>query len=766
MAGRTGLRWLVRRDPGLVATRKAARVAVVATVAFMLCRYGLGSPTAATYAAFGAIGFGVLSQVVGTPRERTRALVSCFVTGTVLLTIGTLLAGSTGAATAGMLVVGVVVAFLPIGGPRPAGVANGLQLLYILPSFPPFAPDTLPARVLGLAVGMGLLALADRLLWPARPLESYASRAAGAARALADLLDAVTRDGAPDLPARHAAAAHAVGRLKLSATPWEERPTGPAAGDRALAHLGAALRSVQGRVEALLSAGEKAGEKAGERATEGAGRGTAESAARSTPNHTGERAAGAVPGDAVAALSTTAASLRRMSAALRGDGTPPDVSLLDDARAAYTERRLAAIATIHGAESAVDHARSAVAVAQVLAETRIAVASARVVADPRDRTGVPDDLGWWATAPVAVLWRRRIRAHLSPRSVYLQNAVRLGLGLALARLVAGAFDLSHGLWVLLATLTLMRTSVTSTRATLLPAVAGTAAGAVVAAGLLEVVGPDRVVYALLFPVLCVVSVLAGQLVGMVAGQACFTVLVAVLFAQLAPAAPSLAGVRLLDVAVGAVIGIAVGAAVWPAGGGGEVRRDTAEALDAVAHLLQATAAWLTGRGTRDDLVERLRVSDHQLLYFEADFLQYRTERRRRHGEDVDWFTVLGVVHRTMRAIRSALDDTDSPERAPTAPWPDLLARLDHDARALADGYTAVARALTVHQVPDAVLAIPADFVDRALRAVAGSPDRREHPRDTLRLVDAWGRLGWSADDLSALGVVLAPAAARRRPQPA
>ena len=55
---------------------------MVATVVFMVCRYGFGSPVAATYAVFGAIGFGVLSQVVGTPRQRTRTLVGCLVAGT------------------------------------------------------------------------------------------------------------------------------------------------------------------------------------------------------------------------------------------------------------------------------------------------------------------------------------------------------------------------------------------------------------------------------------------------------------------------------------------------------------------------------------------------------------------------------------------------------------------------------------------------------------------------------------------------------------
>lgn len=730
MAGRRGLRWLLRRDPGLTATRRAVRVAVVATVAFMVCRYGLDSTTAAIYAAFGAIGFGVLSQVVGTPRERTRTLVASFVAGTVLLAVGTLLAGSTIAASVGMLVVGIVVAFLPIGGARPAGVANGLQLLYILPSFPPFAPETLPERVLGLALGMGLLALADRVLWPPRPIESYACRAAAAARALADLLDALAT-GAPDVAARRAASAHAVGRLKFLATPWEVRPTGPGPKDRGLGHLGAALRAAQGRAEVLLAADAR-----------GVG----------------------VPDEATRPLAATATALRHTAVALRGAGPVPDAAAIDAARADYTERRLTVVATLLDGDEAVAHSRSAVAVGQVLSAAHVAVQAAAVVVDPQGRTRAPDDLAWWTSAPLVELWTRRIRVHLSLRSVYLQNAVRLGIGLAIARLVAGGLELSHGLWVLLATLTLMRTSVTSTRATLLPAIVGTAAGAVVAAGLLEVVGTQTAVYAALFPVLCVASVLAGQLIGMIAAQACFTVLVAVLFAQLAPAGPSLAGVRLLDVAVGAVVGIAVGAAVWPAGGHGEVRRDAARSLHALSGLITAMVAWTTGTGRRADLLERLHENDRELLFLEADFLQYRAERRRRHEDDVDWFTVLGVAHRTIRTVRSALDD-DTDDR--TVPWPDLLAQLDRDATALAEGYAAVGRAVAEGRPPSVVLPIPADFLDRALHAIADAPGRREHPRETLLLVDAWGRLGWSADDLAALGVVLAPVTvAGRRPLPA
>jgi hypothetical protein len=50
-----------------------------------------------------------------------------------------------------------------------------------------------------------------------------------------------------------------------------------------------------------------------------------------------------------------------------------------------------------------------------------------------------------------------------------------------------------------------------------------------------------------------------------------------------------------------------------------------------------------------------------------------------------------------------------------------------------------------------------DFLDAAFRAIADAPGRRDHPARVLRLVDAWGWLGWLADDLTTLGVLVAPA---------
>jgi uncharacterized membrane protein YccC len=95
---------------------------------------------------------------------------------------------------------------------------------------------------------------------------------------------------------------------------------------------------------------------------------------------------------------------------------------------------------------------------------------------------------WYASRSTPSLWFMRFRGHFTPRSVFFQNAIRLAVGLAAARLIAGVLDLSHGFWMLLATLTLMRTSVAMTRAAVVPAFLGTAGGGLVAGLVLALAG--------------------------------------------------------------------------------------------------------------------------------------------------------------------------------------------------------------------------------------------------------------------------------------
>ena len=139
---------------------------VTAIVAFYGCRYGLGDPTMALYAVFAVLAFSLFSQTSGAPAVRTRTLLACLAFGLVDVTIATYAAVNTGVAVAAMFVFGFLVSFAGVCGVRVSEVSTGLQLLFILPSLPPFDPGSLGSRLIGLMVGMVLLIVADRVLLP------------------------------------------------------------------------------------------------------------------------------------------------------------------------------------------------------------------------------------------------------------------------------------------------------------------------------------------------------------------------------------------------------------------------------------------------------------------------------------------------------------------------------------------------------------------------------------------------------------------------
>jgi len=247
-----------RRTVELGAVRRAARVAIAACVAFYTCQYLLGASVTALYALFTVIALGALSDVQGSPRQRAHAYLGAVAAGLPLVTLGTYAAVSTWVAAAGMLAVGFAVAYSGVGGPRVAGVANGLQLFYVLPCFPPFAPDTLGQRLAGLVVGGLLLAAVDRWLWPVTPPAPPGTRLAKAAGQLAEYaahLDAGLRAPAGSVGASGLAAPTTVeaaaATLRLTQLPTAERPLGPGIRDRSLLAAGNATRTAATRLATL-----------------------------------------------------------------------------------------------------------------------------------------------------------------------------------------------------------------------------------------------------------------------------------------------------------------------------------------------------------------------------------------------------------------------------------------------------------------------------------------------------------------------------------
>ncbi len=192
-------------------------------------------------------------------------------------------------------------------------------------------------------------------------------------------------------------------------------------------------------------------------------------------------------------------------------------------------------------------------------------------------------------------WRRRLQANLTPSSVLLRTSLRIGLGLGAARALEGVLDLQHGFWVVFATLSVLRTTPGRTGATALQALAGTVLGALVATVIVLTLEADATAYAVVLPFAVFAGVAAGS-VGLVAGQAAFTVMIVVLFNLAKPGAWELPLLRVEDVAIGAATGIAIGLAIWPRGARAQVRRALAELVRAATALAAGVArAPLGGR---------------------------------------------------------------------------------------------------------------------------------------------------------------------------
>jgi Fusaric acid resistance protein-like len=728
--------------------RRAGRATLVACGVFYVFRYGLGEPMAATYGLFGAVALGAFAQVSGAPAVRVRTLLTALPVGWLLVTAGTLLAGWDVAAALGMLVLGFLVSYAGVGGPRVAGVVNGLQLLYILACFPPYAPGTLPGRLLGLTTAVLALALAELVLWPGPVPERYERRLGAAVAALggrlrdeSDALVGRGTDRGASAPTGVAAVAEQMDGLKPSRLPSELRPASAGRRDTALAHATGTARYTAARAADLVATDVTAPDPT---ATDPAGRGL--------------RAAAGV------LLGRTADAVDRAAAWLSRGGPAPDAGLIPQAitefRATRTstppgglhpdQLRLGSIAlsVADGAAVMVTALRIASGAPTTAALT--AVPAATVTTVPAMDVPVPTVQSgsgsfWYANRSSPALWWHRLREHLTPRSVYFQGALRLALALAFARLLAGVLDLAHGFWVLLATLTVLRASAAATRAVLWPSLVGTVIGAGLAGLLLSLVsGPTF--YVVMLPVLMLVGFAAGPLLGQVVGQALFTLVIATVFAQLEPPGWQLAEVRLLDVALGGAIGVLIGLCAWPRGGAGEMHRASGNFLADCAASIRITVAALTGsppevgpdpapnqgratpgravpaRGPvsataepvaadtagdhaaahhnlagpalgRPSAAEQLALTRHDGQLADASFGLYQSETRRLYAPSLDWQATLVAGHHVVRGAEGLLRSCQPGRLTDVGP-------LGTTSSSVAAGYDAVAAQLLTRRPVD------------------------------------------------------------------
>lgn len=633
-------------DDRVQALRRAVRITAAATVGFLPLVYWLDAPVAALYALFTPIALGALSPLPGSGRDRASLVVRALPWALGLVALGTALAVSTAAAVGGMLVVGFVLSFGAAGGPRPAAAAPGLQLFYILASFPPYAPDTLPERLAGVLVGGVLLVTAESLLLPAPAVASCRLRLAEALDLAASAAVQAARRGAVDGAA--ARRLRAAGQeLRMSRLPPSVRPAGVGRTDRALAQTAMAVRRLLDQLAGSV---------------------------RWPADRAAPEAASAL------LLREVADACRGSARALRGRGPAPGPAALSEVVADFLRTRASTGDTADDAAVAVERRRSAVlavAVPALIAQTAVAVGAGAREVPP----GIPREQFWYADEPTVRLWLRRLAGNMTAQSVVLQSALRTAAGLGAARLVAGTLDLQHGFWVLLAVLTLGRTTVRATWSAVRAGILGTFFGASAAGLLVLGVGDAPGVYAMIMVPLMLLAFAVGPVAGTAWAQGLFTVLVATAFAQLSSASWRIAETRMLDVLTGCAVGLLCGVLAWPAGARKELRRSVSDLLRSVAPLVPATAGALVpapersggdggAAGTVPVSAQELDRAVHRLRLAEAAYAQCRSEPGGAGGGGPDWLAALNsAVHVLIGARwlpRLSRDPTAVP--GPSAIW--------------------------------------------------------------------------------------------------
>ncbi|MGZ4288373.1 MAG: FUSC family protein [Solirubrobacteraceae bacterium] len=188
--------------------------------------------------------------------------------------------------------------------------------------------------------------------------------------------------------------------------------------------------------------------------------------------------------------------------------------------------------------------------------------------------------------------------HASVRSVWFINSLRASVAIAAAVAIADLSSVQHGFWVVLGTLSVLRTNAGSTGSTAFRALAGTLVGFVIGGALILAIGTNTTVLWIALPIAVFVAAYAPGTAPFAVGQAAFTVTIAVLFNLLAPVGWKVGVIRIEDVAIGCAVSVAVGILFWPRGVTSVVGDDLADAYRTGALYLTQAVEWVSGFAAR------------------------------------------------------------------------------------------------------------------------------------------------------------------------
>ncbi|MDT4933676.1 MAG: hypothetical protein QOK11_1568 [Pseudonocardiales bacterium] len=580
-------RWLRAHDRGLLALRRAARTAIVMPALFALGDKVIGNPTVATFAAFGSFAMLLLVDFSGPMRDRLQAQAALAIAGAVLICLGTLASQSPWLAAVAMTAVAFVVLFAGVVSSVLAGAAPSLLLAFILPVASKAPLADIPDRLAGWGLASGVAFAAIALLWPAPTTDPLRVQATAACRALAARLraDVAYRlsDLSEELMDQHtdavveANAAVAALHKTFLASPY--RPTGLSTTARTVVRLVDELNWLNAVV------------------------------VKTAPQHKWPT----VNRTALDVQTSAAEVLERGGALL--DGRERDVGVL---RAALGQLR-DALATME--QNATTHlpVHRTVRDGPVATEDRVSeivtsldpsfraqelTFAVTQIADNIARTAAAEQRSWLdrflGRQPAGLVStlsaaQERAAAHLDRHSVWLHNSLRGAVALGGAIFVANLTGVQHSFWVVLGTLSVLRSNALNTGQNIARGLLGTAAGVIIGALLLAAIGTNTTLLWALLPLAILIAGVAPAAISFAAGQAGFTLTLVILFNIIAPSGWRVGLVRIEDVAIGCAVSLVVGLLFWPRGAAASLGVALAEAYVDSARFLAAAVQFGVGR---------------------------------------------------------------------------------------------------------------------------------------------------------------------------
>jgi uncharacterized membrane protein YccC len=294
---------------------------------------------------------------------------------------------------------------------------------------------------------------------------------------------------------------------------------------------------------------------------------------------------------------TTALTLRQSGELVAHEGPGPELEPLQERRQAS----LAAVAGLSPAGESFERDAQIAFHAQSLAVAALAVGAESLVAEGvREPEWLAELAGGQAARTVARTSRRisgvasAASRHATVRSVWFINSMRVALALGVAVAVADIGSLQHGFWVVLGTVSVLRTNAASTRATAFQALTGTIIGFLIGAVVLLIIGSSSTALWVTLPVAVFIAAYTPGTAPLWFGQAAFTVTVAVLFNLLEPVGWRVGLVRVEDVAIGCSVSLLFGLMFWPRGIAAVVGDDLADAFRSGADFLAEAVQWTAG----------------------------------------------------------------------------------------------------------------------------------------------------------------------------